>query len=144
MKAKELTTVAQSRRDSAFSQDMWQAGCEEAVERGTEKNVVQNARYLHGDPPADRHLARDEAILIINPLSVMWGEKHITTGTRSPLRSPFGSATGLLDPQKSLRDKSSSLNELLSGTLRNANLFLTSLNFQLTTLCYRCCKKIFA
>src|SRR2546425_5853558 len=100
MKAKELTTVAQSRRDSAFSQDMWQAGCEEAVERGTEKNVVQNARYLHGDPPADRHLARDEAILIINPLSVMWGEKHITTGTRSPLRSPFGSATGLLDPQK--------------------------------------------
>ncbi len=46
--------------------------------------------------------------------------------------------------KKSLRDKSSSLNKLLSGTLRNANLFLTSLNFQLTTVCYRCGMKIFA
>jgi len=26
----------------------------------TEKNTAQNARYLHGDMPVDRHLARDE------------------------------------------------------------------------------------
>ncbi len=42
----------------------------------------------------------EESILIINPFSVKLGEKHITTGTRSPLSSPFGSATSLLDPQK--------------------------------------------
>ena len=43
---------------------------ERAVERGgTEKNSVQNARYLHGDPPVDRHLARDgtKSIVVKNP-----------------------------------------------------------------------------
>ena len=38
---------------------MQQAGCEDAVERGAEKNSEQNARYLHGDPPVDRPLAGD-------------------------------------------------------------------------------------
>jgi len=42
----------------------------------------------------------EESLLIINPFSVKLGEKHITTETRSPLRSPFGSGTGLLDPLK--------------------------------------------
>jgi hypothetical protein len=59
MKSKELTTVARSWREPACSQEMWQAGCEDAVERGAEKNTAHFARYLHGDPPADRHLERD-------------------------------------------------------------------------------------
>ena len=46
----------------------------EAVERaeergGTEKNSAHFARYLRGDPPVDRHLARDGTIstLVKNP-----------------------------------------------------------------------------
>jgi hypothetical protein len=39
---------------------------------------------------------------------------------------------------KCLKDKSHDLNKLLSGILRSANLLLTSFNFQLTAMRYRC------
>ncbi len=44
-------------REAPFYQE--QELLQEGREVGTEKNTAQNARYLHGDMPVDRHLARD-------------------------------------------------------------------------------------
>jgi hypothetical protein len=49
-----------------------------------------------------------------------------------------GNLLSLPPLNKCLKDKSHDLNELLSGILRSHNLLLTSFNFQLTAMRYRC------